>query len=179
MPSLYRRLLGDQIDQWPDSLRVFHDVEQERSFEGTFRITRGRGWLRRFLCWMGGLPPEGDAVPIQLQIVADGQREHWRRQFGQHKLDSVQWLNAKGELMEKLGPVTMAYQTQFDGNSFTLETGKAWLFGWIRLPLFLAPTGKGIETGLEGEVQTDVRAKAPLLGELIRYQGSVRPCEPE
>lgn len=172
MPSVYRRLLGEKLDQWPEPLQAFHDLEEERTFTGTFKITRGTGWLRRFICWIGGLPPSGESVPVVLKVIPEGDREQWIRHFGKHQLQSVQWLD-NGTLMEKLGPVTMAYKVTVDSHSFRLETSKAWLFGWIRMPLFLAPTGVGIETAIDNGVDVDVKAYGPLLGELVHYEGQI------
>lgn len=176
MPSLYRRMIGDAIDQWPTGLREFHDVDTQRCFRGTFRITRRSGWIRSLICWIGGLPPAGENVPVELEIRAEGEKEQWKRRFGSHRLNSVQWLH-NGTLMEKLGPVTMAYEISVDDSSFRLVTSKVWLFGFLRIPLFLAPTGDGLENGTEDGVDVVVRAMAPLFGELIRYEGPVSAIE--
>jgi hypothetical protein len=178
MPALYRRLLGDAFDRLPATLRDFHDVERERCFRATFRIRRGWGWLRRFVCWLGRLPPAGEDVPLRLRVIAEGQRERWLRDFGGHRLESVQWAEG-GLLMESLGLVRLAFRLVVEGPVLRLETVKAWLLS-IRWPLWLAPRGSGIEIGQDDGCAVVVRAEAPLLGMLVQYEGLVVPdCERE
>src|SRR5215468_4121917 len=133
MSGLYRRLLGAAFDSLPPTLRDFHDVEHERHFRADFRITRGRGWLRRLVCWLGGLPPAGEQVPLRLRVVPEGDRERWVRDFGGHRLESVQW-TADGLLIEAIGPMRLALRVTVDGPALRLETVKAWVLG-VRWPL--------------------------------------------
>jgi hypothetical protein len=91
MPSLYRRLLGAAFDTLPAALQHFHDVETEWRGHARFRITRGKGWLRNLAANLGRLPPVGENVSMRLHLIAEGERERWIRQFGMHKLESVQW----------------------------------------------------------------------------------------
>lgn len=173
MASLYRRLLGDDFDRLPASLRDFHDVERERLFEATFRVTRGTGRLRRFVGWLGRLPPEGEAVPMRLRVVPLGGSERWERDFGGHPLHSVQW--KRGPLMvEQIGPWTLGFALHVEGPTLRLEMRKAWLFR-VPWPLALAPGGEGVEVGQDDGIAVVVRALAPGLGLLAQYEGLVRP----
>lgn len=173
MSALYRRLLGDDFDRLPPTLRDFHDVVGERRFKASFRITRSRGWLCRFVCWLGGLPSAGENVPLRLRVVAEGKRERWVREFGGHRLESVQWAE-RGLLVESLGLVRLAFRLVVEGPALRLETVKAWVLG-IRWPLVLAPRGSGVEIGREDGCAILVRAEAPLLGTLVQYEGLVVP----
>ena len=41
MPSVYRQILGDELDLLPGTLRQFHDVENPCHFAGMAWVTRG------------------------------------------------------------------------------------------------------------------------------------------
>src|SRR5262249_50667212 len=136
---------------------------------------RGRGWLRRLLCRLGGLPPAGAEVPVRLRVVAEGPRERWLREFGGHRFESVQWAQG-GLLVESLGLVRLAFRLRVEGPALRLEPAKAWLLG-VRWPLALAPRGRGVEVAQEGGCAVVVRAEAPLVGLLVQYEGLVVPDE--
>lgn len=175
MPCLYRRLLGAAFDSLPPTLRDFHDVERERHFEATFRITRGRGWLRGLVCRLGGLPPAGEAVPLRLRVYPDGDAERWERQFGDKRLKSVQRLR-DGLMVESFGNGwRLGFRLTVEGAALRLKLEKAWFLG-VRWPLLLAPGGEGIEVGEANGCAIVARAVAPLLGMLVQYEGLVTPC---
>ena len=175
MPSLYRRLLGKAYDSLPPALRDFHDIDRERHFQAVFRITRGRGWLRNFVCWLGGLPPAGESVPMRLRVIPEGESERWVRDFGGIKLVSVQRAR-DGLMVESIGALRLGFRLHVESPVLRLELRKVWLLG-IRCPLWLAPGGNGVEVGQEGGCAILVRATAPLLGQIVQYEGFVTPAE--
>ena len=64
MPAtLYQSLLGEQFALLPEPLRRFHGSPVGGCVEGTFRVERGRGFLRSLLADFGKLPPAGENVP--------------------------------------------------------------------------------------------------------------------
>ncbi len=169
MPSVYRRLLGPALDALPRTLRDFHDVETEWRGHARFRISRGRGRLRNLVAALGRLPPSGEDVPVRLRVVAEGPRERWLREFGGHKFESVQWPQ-DGLLMESLGALRLGFRVTVEPPALRLEPVRAWVLG-VPWPLALAPTGEGEEVGRADGCAVVVRACAPLLGELVRYEG--------
>ncbi len=171
MSSLYRRLLGDAFDRLPPALRDFHDVERERCFQATFRITHGKGWLRSLFRKVGGLPRAGEAVLMKLRVTPEGQRERWRRDFEGHKLESVQWERA-GLMVEAFGPWRLGFRLHVEGPALRLELHKVWFCG-LRWPLWLGPSGSGVEIGQDDGCAIVARATAPLVGFLVQYEGVV------
>jgi hypothetical protein len=169
MPSVYRRLLGPALDALPPALWALHDVETEWRGHARFRITRGRGRLRNLVAALGGLPPAGEDVPVRLRVVAEGPRERWLRDFGGHKFESVQWPQG-GLLMESLGALRLGFRLTVAPPALRLEPVRAWLLG-VPWPLALAPTGDGEEVGRPDGCAVLVRAHAPLLGQLVQYEG--------
>jgi hypothetical protein len=169
MPSVYRRLLGPALDALPPTLRAFHDVETEWRGHARFRVTRGRGRLRNLVAALGRLPSAGADVPVRLRVVAEGPRERWLREFGGHKFESVQWAQG-GLLMESLGALRLGFRLTVDPPALRLEPVRAWLLG-VPWPLALAPRGEGEEVGRPDGCAVVVRARAPLLGQLVQYEG--------
>src|SRR4051794_344293 len=51
---LYRRILGERFEALPEVLRRFHDAPGGGRARGSFRIERGRGWLRNGLATLLG-----------------------------------------------------------------------------------------------------------------------------
>ncbi len=169
MSSVYRRLLGPAFDSVPPALQNFHDVETEWSGHARFRITRGRGRLRNLIAALGGLPPSGEDVPVRLRIVAEGPRERWYREFGGHKLESVQWAQ-DGLLMESFGAFRLGFRVTVEPPALRLRAVRAWVLG-VPWPLALAPSGDGEEVGRPDGCAIVARGHAPLLGLLVQYEG--------
>jgi len=175
MTSHYRRLLGPAFDTMPASLRQFHDAETQWDGRATFKITRGKGWLWRLIGWMRRLPPAGEEVPVRLRVVAEGDGERWIRDFGKHRLESVQraW---KGLLVESMGGITLGFRLIVEGNSLRLQPARVWVLG-LPWPRWLAPQGTAIEVGQEKGCAVLVRVELPLLGMLVQYEGVVTANE--
>jgi hypothetical protein len=171
LPSPYRTLLGPAFDTLPPTLRRFHDVTGEWRGHARFRITRGKGFLRNLAATIGGLPSPGDDVPVRLRIVAEGDGERWLREFGGHRLESVQRAR-DGLLVESFGAVTLGMRLVAQPPALRLEAVRAWLLG-VPWPRPLAPYGTGVEVGRHDGCAIVATAFAPLLGEIVRYEGLV------
>ncbi len=171
MPSPYRTLLGPALDALPPTLRRFHDVTGEWHGTARFRVTRGQGFLRNLAAHLGGLPPAGDDVPVRLRIVAEGDGERWLRDFGGHRLESVQRARG-GLLVESFGAVTLGLRLAAEPPALRLVAVRAWLAG-VPWPRVLAPAGTGVEVGRDDGCAIVAAAYAPLLGEIVRYEGLV------
>jgi hypothetical protein len=148
-------------------------VETEWRGHATFRITRGAGWLRNLVANVGRLPRAGEAVPVRLRVVAEGDAEHWIRDFGGHRLESVQraW---NGLLVESFGAMTLGFRLTAEPPALRLEPAGAWLLG-VQWPRALAPHGAAVEVGREDGCGVVVTAYAPLVGMVVRYEGMVVP----
>ena len=173
MPSPYRQLLGIELDRLPSTLRAFHDVETSWRGEALFRVVRGDGWVRNLVAWLGGLPHSGEKVPVILTCtgaVRGGRRvEQWDRDFNGFRMRSTQWV-WRGLLVESFGWLTLGYRLHVEPPGLRLEVSRAWVAG-IPFPLFLAPTGEGLEVGDAHGMNIRVSAFAPMLGLIVRYEG--------
>jgi Domain of unknown function (DUF4166) len=172
-PSLYRRVLGPRFDLLPEVLRRFHDASGGGRAHGTLRVERATGWLRNALATLLGFPAAGNEVPVHLQVEVKGDRERWVREFGGHKLVTVQWA-WDGYLMERAGPTTFSCTLTADGSCMRYEFQRAWILG-VPLPRWLSPSVVSwVEAG-ENRWRIVVRISAPILGELVSYEGWVEP----
>jgi hypothetical protein len=171
--SLYRRILGSRFEALPAVLRRFHDAGGGGRARGTFRIERGPGWLRDGLASLVGLPRAGSDVPVRLRVVAEGDRERWIRDFDGHRVVTVQW--ARGDLlMERSGPVCFACALVLDGSRLRYEFRRAWFTG-VPIPRWLSPGVESYVDAGDAGWRVMVRVLAPVLGELVRYEGWVGP----
>jgi hypothetical protein len=171
--SLYRRVLGPQFDGLPEVLRRFHDTPGGGRAQGMFRVERGPGWLRNALATLLGLPASGTDVPIELTVTAENVRERWSRRFGNQIVETIQW--ARGDLlMEGTGLFAFSCRLVPDGTRVDYAFDRAWFCGVV-LPRRLGPHVDGWVNAGEDRWEVSVRVFAPLLGELIRYEGWVEP----
>jgi hypothetical protein len=168
-PSLYRRLLGPQFDALPAALRRFHDAPGGGRAQGTLRVDRPAGRLRNALASLLGLPRAALAVPVRLQVVVEGERERWIRDFHGHRVVTVAW--AWGDLlMESLGWTSFASALVLDGSRLRYEFRRAWFAG-IPIPRRLSPSVESYVDAGDAGWRVMVRITVPFLGELVRYEG--------
>jgi hypothetical protein len=169
--SLYRRIMGQQLDDLPESLRALHDIPVGVSMEGTFNIQRGRGWFRRCIAALGRLPNSGTDVPMRLEISVENGREIWHRQFGSDIMQTVQWQHGD-LLLEAGGPMRFGFRIATGDQHLELRLERTW-FCRIPLPRFLRPIVAAQETATANGVAVKVSVAIPFVGEIIRYDGQV------
>ena len=166
--SLYRRILGPSFDTLPSVLKCFHE-QPNATAHGRFEIIRGRGMLRNLLATLAGFPRAGSDVPVVLRVTAEGDRERWSRDFGGHRLETVQW-DREGALIEAAGPVRFAFDVTADDTSMRFTIRRAWFLG-IPIPRPLAPRVSAVVTANADGWSVDVQVMAPVVGLLVRYAG--------
>ncbi len=172
-PSLYRGLLGDQLDRLPGSLRRFHDSPRGGKALGTFRVVRSGGRIGGLVADLLGLPKAGDHLPVELEVVAEQGRERWFRRFPGKTLASKQW-NRGGLLMESFGLGGFTNELKIEGSRMHHIQRTAYLAG-VPLPRALAPYATGYVDGDETGWRVVVKIRVPLLGEIVAYDGRVEP----
>ena len=129
--------------------------------------------MRNALASLLGLPAAGQNVSVRVEVKVEGDRERWVRQFEGRRVETVQWLHG-GLLMESFGATTFASSLTIEGPCLRYEFRRAWFAG-IPLPRRLAPVVDGRVYAGDGGWRVAVRISAPLLGELVRYEGWVEP----
>jgi hypothetical protein len=106
-----------------------------------------------------------------LRVVAEGDGERWIREFGGHKFEPLQRARG-GLLVESFGAVTLGFRLVVEPPALRLEPARFWFLG-LPFPRALAPYGTGVEVGRDDGCAIVATAYAPLLGEIVRYEGLV------
>lgn len=174
-PSLYRCAAGETFDRLPAVLRDFHGRPAGGCAEGVLCITRGSGTLRGLCADLMRLPAAGAAVPVKLEVRGLANRERWTRDFGAHRLITEQW-HRDGLLIEQAGPMRFGFRLTGDETCMVFDMQRSWLFG-LPLPRFLSPRVDAVVTG-HGSCAwwTVVNVRVPVFGQVVRYEGEMRPC---
>jgi hypothetical protein len=168
---LYRRVLGPRFEALPAVLKRFHETPGGGKARGRFRVERGAGAIRNGLASLCHMPPATDDVPVRLDVVVDGEREHWRRYFGDHCLASVQW--AQGELlMESFGAGAFASAIAIEGSRMRYDVRRTWLAG-APIPGWSAPEIDGHVDAGETGWRVVTHFAVPILGKIVHYEGIV------
>jgi hypothetical protein len=173
MPSLYRRVLGDALEELPPALRHFHARETGGEATGALHVTVGQGWLWIVAAAMLRLPAPADRLPMRLQVVVQGERERWVREIGGRQMITVQEAR-DGLLIESFGSLRVAFRLVAKGETLRFESDRCWL-GPAPLPAWLAPRIEAISEGRPDGWWVRVRVEAPCIGLLLAYEGEVTP----
>lgn len=175
---LYRRVMGEALDDLPEMVRSIHN-DGARTWRGTARITRGRGLLARLVARAFGFPDKGTNIPVTVSFAPEGRGERWTRDFGGHRMSSLQWAGAgRNEhlLLERFGPVTVALALVIEGDRLSFVPRRWWAFG-VPMPKALMPHGESFETVEAGRFRFDVDIRVPLIGRIVRYRGALEPVK--
>jgi uncharacterized protein DUF4166 len=140
---------------------------------GFLRVTRGKGCLRAVVADLLKLPPAGERVGVELQVVVEGDRERWIRRFDDLRLVSTQRLE-RGLVVETFGPFRFGYRLTGGPGGLQFDMVRRW-FWRVPIGAGLAPLIDGRAWGREDGWWIDVSIRAPLLGFLVRYEGKVLP----
>ena len=172
-PSLYRRILGDRFDALPAVLRRLPRRRGRRpgarDVPGGARARPVRNGVASIL----GMPRAGTHVPVRLQVVAEGDRERWIRDFDGHRVETVQW--GRGEsLMEAMGRIRFCCELVLDGSRLRYEFRRAWFAG-IPIPRWISPSIVSYVEAGEATWFVVVHVLAPFLGQLVKYEGWIEP----
>lgn len=152
--------------------------------EGTLRVTHGSNAIARLLARLSGAPPAGEAVAVKLAVAVSGAKQSWSRSYGGHAVVTSQWVRA-GRVIEAYAGLAIHFRFDVDDEGAlvyrqertTLELGPL----AIPFPSFVAPRAEGrvAPSATDGAAAVRVSVSAPIVGLLVRYEGTMRPsCEP-
>jgi hypothetical protein len=169
--TLYQRLLGPDFHHLPRVLQNFHGAEVGGRAQGRVTVRSGNGFLRQQVARALGLPPPAVDIPLQLEVVPEGEGERWIRYFGGHCIESVQW--QEGEyLLERSGPIVFVFRVRATemGLRFVSEQNRV---RGLHLPGLLGVTATVVAEADDWNVE--VQFLVPLLGAVTTYSGEVQP----
>jgi Domain of unknown function (DUF4166) len=175
LTSLYATLLGSSWASLAPSVRRLHQGGARA--RGRFRVRRGAGRLARLAAALLGMPPAGEGVALTLAVEPTPDGERWTRAFGERPLRTLQWRRG-ALLVEAFGLVQCLFRLRADRGALVFEQVGALLgVGRFVLPLprWLAPSVEGRAEPVDDDVRVDIRIRAPVVGLLVAYDGSVAP----
>jgi len=179
--GLYPRLLGPAWETLHGAVRRMHTVGAGPSVRGLFRVWCAPGLPARALCRLVRLPPPGEAVETRLVVTGDAERERWARSFGGRPLVSDESLGADGVLVERVPPIELRFRLEAHAGALHFrQVGVALRLAGLRVPLpaFLGPRVTARETPAgDAAVRVEVTMRAPLLGPIFGYEGTVELSE--
>lgn len=168
-PSLFRQLLGPDMDRLPAPLRTVHDGAGALTLAGTAQIWRSTNPLARLLCDMMRLPAAGADVPVSITFDRHGDHERCQRCFAGRSYASRSVVRG-GLLVERIGPATNIFRIAVSGERLRLDLVGFRMLG-VTLPFFLRPSSAAVESADDGAFTFDVPVSLPGLGPVIRYTG--------
>lgn len=166
---VFPTLLGGDFTRLPLTVQALHLAGGARRYQGEVDIRRNRNPLARLCGFATGLPPAMTAAPLAVEILAQPEGEHWRRDFGGYPMQSRLWRKA-GRLCERLGLVTFAFALRVEAGALCWRVQKVSALG-LPLP---AAWFRGVyarEYENAGRYCFEVAAALPLAGELVHYRG--------
>lgn len=172
MQPLYQTALGTDFDALPPLLQRFHSRIGE-AWQGEAAIRwSNRAWLR-LLLWLGGLPPEGEAVPVSVMLSAHRGRERWLRRFAGRAMASHQFMVGE-QLREGYGPMSLLLESKVDGEGVLRQRSLACRWLGLPMPKPLAAEAVASERQVDGRLCFDVAVS--IWGfDFIHYQGWLKP----
>ena len=177
--GLYRRLLGPRWDALGPAVRRAHADGGELVGVGTFVVEHGVGPLVRLLVGCNAAPPISDACPVRVTVRPSGRGELWHRQLAAMRLVTVQRADARGVLIERLGPLEFRFRLAVaDGELVYRQVGLELRLGRarFRVPNRLAPRVSAQERADADGISTNVSVvvTTPAGALLFSYGGRVR-----
>ncbi len=178
-PVLFERLLGAKYRDLPPALRALHDVTDQRVWQGTAHIERGRSWISSLIAFCFGFPMSVNEAKTEVVFDETPRGETWTRTMDGRRFRSHLGLSKRlGALTERFGPFVfdIDLQTSSEGLSFPVTGGRC--LG-VPIPKALLPAVEAREfVNEQGEPCFDVRVSAPLAGLVVHYKGRLTPLSP-
>jgi hypothetical protein len=169
--SPYRRVMGEDFDRLPTSLRHLHEPLRDAGASGEALVTGSSSLVGRLIARLMKFPPPGQHG-LHVEFRERAGVEGWTRDFAGYRFSSE--LRARGgQLEERFGPLRFLFDLKLEPKGLRMA-----MWGWsafgIQLPLCLAPRSAASEWDEDGAFHFDVPISLPLVGEIIHYRGWLR-----
>lgn len=172
---IYQHILGPAFDALPQPLQQLHGDLGARQWAGRADVERGQGLLAPLVAAIFGFPKAGTDVPVTVRLQPEAGGERWVRDFGGKRFSSLQSRGSGRDqhlLVESFGPARFSLALVMEGERLLLIPRRWSLFG-IPMPGFLLPRGTSFETVRDEKFSFDVDISMPLIGRIVRYQGTL------
>jgi hypothetical protein len=170
----FEAALAQNFEALPRAVKAVHRAGPVARLAGTARVEGAETALGRLLARLVGFPQSSENVPVHvvMRLEADG-TETWQRDFGARRFYSRLAPLRRGAVSEHFGPFSCALALEAASDGLRMQV-VGWRLGRLALPLFLAPRSDAVESvDAQGRFCFDVPIALPLIGRLVRYQGSL------
>jgi hypothetical protein len=141
------------------------------------QVSWGDGMLARALARALGFPRPAASVVVVLRIQPTAGGQRWVRQMGSVLLTSTQ-AASNGLLIETFGVIACAFRLlpeaaglRYQQQYAALRCGSLQL----RLPGWASPRVAALVVPTAAGARTEVEIAAPLIGRVLRYEGTMEP----
>ncbi|MBK8286497.1 MAG: DUF4166 domain-containing protein [Ahniella sp.] len=170
---LFPLLLGPGFESLPEACRAMHGFDNPSSAKGHADITRGSNFLARFMGAMARMPQAGKKVPLEVRFEpASPGIETWERNFDGSRFRSRLTID-QGLLREVLFPLHLWFRLVASADGVHWVFHRAKVLGLIPLPGALAPRIEAREWSVDGRYHFLASVGMPLIGLIVRYEGSL------
>jgi saccharopine dehydrogenase-like NADP-dependent oxidoreductase len=176
--TIYRQVLGPAFDALPAPVRALHEGSGIRRWTGSATVRRGTGRVARLLCALVGFPDAARSVPATVTFTPEHGGERWTRTIGGKTFASFQAAGTGRDrylLTERFGIATFSIALVRDGKRL-LFVPRRWSILGLPMPQSLLPAGESFETEIDGRFAFDVTIRAPLVGLIVAYRGTLEPA---
>ncbi|MCJ2035225.1 SDR family oxidoreductase [Methylobacterium sp. J-068] len=174
---IYRAVLGSALDGLPSPVRDLHEGAGMRRWTGSATVRRGTGLLARLVCAVVGFPETAQGAAATITFTPEQGAERWTRTIGGKTFTSLQSVGTGRDrhlLVERFGIARFSLALVRDGERL-LFVPRRWSIGTVPMPGRLLPVGETFESAVDGQFAFDVTIRAPLVGLIVAYRGTLRP----
>ncbi len=174
---LFHRAFGDGLAALPAPIRVLHDVQGDRNFEGRVTVEHGTTSMARLVAVILRFPPAATDQRLTLCIRLDGDVEAWERGFdGRPMVSRLSAGPAEGTVIERRFPVAATSRLLPDATGVTQRLVGLRILG-LPVPRALWPK-LDVREGAEGDRYTfRMRIEDPWGRLVVAYYGWLLPVE--
>ena len=176
---LFRQALGPAFDVLPPQVRALNAEVGTSRWRGLADIETGSSPAAAPVRRLFGFPGGGSAIPVTVEMRRTGTAEVWTRTFGGRRLRSVLRLAGpagSGRITERFGPVRVEIALAPAPGGLGFPVRRGWFLG-LPLPRRLLPDSRTREFAQAGAAHFDVSLRLPVLGQMVRYRGVLRPVD--
>jgi hypothetical protein len=176
---LFRQALGSSFDALPARVKSLHEIVDACRWEGRANVEAGGSLPARLIRRLVGFPSSGADIPVAVEIRRDGDTEIWIRDFGGKRFRSTMRLSgAPGErcITERFGPFRFEIALLPTSSGLGFPVARGWFLA-VPLPGVVLPRSETRESEHAGAFTFDVSVCLPLVGQMVRYSGTLMSSE--